>query len=92
MSPITARRQVRQGVWRVFARTVGAMQEFGGDETEILPACYPIEAVTKFEVKSGEIFRSLLTVPLCWPTRGDRSRRCALSRMSLSPRRLNREP
>jgi len=32
---------------RLFARTVGAIEEFDGDETEILPACFPIETVMK---------------------------------------------
>jgi hypothetical protein len=39
---------------RTFARTVDATEEFDGDETEILAACYPIETVTKFELKSNE--------------------------------------
>jgi hypothetical protein len=39
---------------REFARTVGATEEFDADETEILAACYPIEAITKFELKSNE--------------------------------------
>lgn len=39
---------------RTFARTAGAMQEFPAGGTEIVARCYPIETVTKFEVKSGE--------------------------------------
>src|ERR1041385_2459700 len=39
---------------RAFARTVDATEEFDGDETEIIVASYPIEAVTKFELKSNE--------------------------------------
>jgi hypothetical protein len=39
---------------RQFARTVGATEEFDGDETEILVPCYPIETVTKFELKNNE--------------------------------------
>jgi hypothetical protein len=39
---------------RQFARTVDATEEFDGDETEILVASYPVESVTKFELKSTE--------------------------------------
>jgi hypothetical protein len=39
---------------RTFARTVAATQEFDAGDTEILPACYPVEAVTKFELKTTE--------------------------------------
>src|SRR6267142_2823677 len=39
---------------RTLARTVGIREEFSGDDTEIRVACYPIEAVTKFELKSNE--------------------------------------
>jgi hypothetical protein len=39
---------------RQFARTIDATEEFDGDETEILVASYPIESVTKFELKSTE--------------------------------------
>src|SRR6266446_1638090 len=39
---------------RTLARTVDATHEFAADETEILVPCYPIEAVTKFELKSTE--------------------------------------
>ena len=39
---------------RTLARTVDATHEFSADETEILVPCYPIEAVTKFELKSTE--------------------------------------
>src|SRR5438132_520791 len=39
---------------RTLVRTVGRIEEFPGDETEIRPACYPIETVTKFELKSKE--------------------------------------
>src|SRR4051812_47279479 len=39
---------------RVFARDIGITQEFSADRTEILAACYPVEAVTKFELKSTE--------------------------------------
>ena len=39
---------------RTLARTVDATQEFSADETEILVPCYPVETVTKFELKSTE--------------------------------------
>jgi hypothetical protein len=39
---------------RMFARMVGATQEFPGGEVEIPVCCYPIEAVTKFELKRSE--------------------------------------
>lgn len=39
---------------RTLARTVGLAEEFSADETEIQAACYPIESVTKFELKSNE--------------------------------------
>jgi hypothetical protein len=39
---------------RTLARTADITHEFEADETEILPPCYPIEAVTKFELKSNE--------------------------------------
>jgi hypothetical protein len=39
---------------RNFARTVNATQEFPGGEIEIPVGCYPIETVTKFELKTSE--------------------------------------
>ena len=39
---------------RTLARTVDATHEFGADETELIPACYPIESITKFELKTTE--------------------------------------
>ena len=39
---------------RTLARTVGATQEFGGADREIVARCYPIEAVSKFELKTTE--------------------------------------
>jgi hypothetical protein len=39
---------------RTLARTVGATEEFSADDTEVIPACYPIESVTRFETKSSE--------------------------------------
>ena len=38
---------------RTLARTVNATFEFG-DDTEIIPPCYPIESVSKFELKFTE--------------------------------------
>jgi hypothetical protein len=40
---------------RALARTVDAQQEFSADETELRVGCYPIEAVTQFELKANEI-------------------------------------
>ena len=39
---------------RTFERTVGAQHRFPACETEIIPACYPIEGVAKFELKLNE--------------------------------------
>ena len=39
---------------RTLARTVSATQEFDAGDTEILVPCYPIETVTKFELKATE--------------------------------------
>jgi hypothetical protein len=39
---------------RSFARTTTATHEFDANDTEILPPCYPVEAVTKFELKTNE--------------------------------------
>src|SRR5205809_6847969 len=39
---------------RTLARTTGITDEFGADETEVPVSCYPIESVTKFELKSNE--------------------------------------
>ena len=39
---------------RTLARTVGATQEFRATDREIIARCYPIEAVTKFELKTAE--------------------------------------
>src|SRR5712691_13544134 len=39
---------------RTLARTASATHEFDATDTEILPPCYPIESVTKFELKSNE--------------------------------------
>src|SRR5437879_1463647 len=39
---------------RAFARTANAAHEFSAEESELRPPCYPIESVTKFELKSNE--------------------------------------
>src|SRR5437867_5792764 len=39
---------------RNLARTAAATHEFDANDTEILPPCYPVEALTKFELKSNE--------------------------------------
>jgi hypothetical protein len=39
---------------RTFGRTVGVCQEFLAGEIEIPVGCYPIETVTKFELKNSE--------------------------------------
>src|SRR5882762_3103542 len=39
---------------RTLARTTGMTDEFSADQTEVLASCYPIESVTKFELKSNE--------------------------------------
>src|SRR5258708_21085014 len=39
---------------RTFARTEGIVEEFSGADTEVAVPCYPIETVTKFELKSTE--------------------------------------
>src|SRR5437762_44593 len=39
---------------RTLARTVGITEEFTADDTEIRGPCYPIEVVTKFELKQNE--------------------------------------
>src|SRR5208337_3968122 len=39
---------------RALARTVDATQEFPAADTEIIANCYPIETVTRFELKTSE--------------------------------------
>src|SRR5205809_5717959 len=39
---------------RTLARTTSATHEFDATDTEIVPPCYPIESLTKFELKSNE--------------------------------------
>ena len=39
---------------RTFARTVDEIEEFGAEELEVGPSCYPIETVSKFEWKENE--------------------------------------
>jgi hypothetical protein len=44
----------RTGSNRTLARTETFTQEFDPADTEILAVCYPIESVTKFELKTSE--------------------------------------
>jgi len=39
---------------RTLARTVDAAEEFDADDREILVPCFPIESVTRFELKTNE--------------------------------------
>src|SRR5437899_7114166 len=39
---------------RTLSRTVNTTHEFGGDDTEVIPTCVPVESVSKFELKSSE--------------------------------------
>jgi hypothetical protein len=39
---------------RILSRTVGWTQEFPADQTQVLAQCYPIETVTRFELKNSE--------------------------------------
>jgi hypothetical protein len=47
-------RRFDQECRRTLARTVGVVFEFGVEDTEILPPCYPIETVQRFEIKTSE--------------------------------------
>src|SRR5690349_19485854 len=55
---------------RTLARTVGATQEFGAREMEIVARCYPVEAVTKFELKSSEAEGWVERADAGWMIRG----------------------
>ncbi len=39
---------------RTLSRTVDITQEFIADDTEIILSCYPVETISKFELKSNE--------------------------------------
>src|SRR6266571_4985055 len=39
---------------RTLSRTITATHEIDATDTEVLPPCYPVESVTKFELKSNE--------------------------------------
>jgi len=39
---------------RTLSRSTTATHDFEAADTEILPPCYPVESVTKFELKSTE--------------------------------------
>src|SRR6266566_1856875 len=43
-----------KGCSRTLGRAIAATQGFDATDTEILPPCYPIESVTKFELKSND--------------------------------------
>jgi hypothetical protein len=39
---------------RTFARTVGATEEFTATDMEVMPRCFPVEVVTKFELEANQ--------------------------------------
>src|SRR5438270_768268 len=39
---------------RTLSRTTSLTYEFDGSDTEIIPPCFPVESVTKFELKTSE--------------------------------------
>jgi hypothetical protein len=39
---------------RTFARTENAIEQFQGDDTEIRVSCYPIEAISAFDLKTND--------------------------------------
>jgi hypothetical protein len=39
---------------RTFARSIDTNDEFSADQTEVSASCYPVESVTKFELKANE--------------------------------------
>ena len=39
---------------RALARAVNATHEFAGSDTELRPVCYPLESLSKFELKPNE--------------------------------------
>src|SRR6516162_1723560 len=55
---------------RTLARTVGATEEFAAADTEIIPRCYPIEAVAKFELKTSEAEGWVEQAEVKWLVRG----------------------
>ena len=70
---------------RTLARTVDATQEFAGSDTEIIARCYPIETVTKFELKTSEAEGWLEQTGTAWLVR----RACVISLnapLSFAPR------
>jgi hypothetical protein len=42
---------------RTLARSVDAVEEFDGEDREIMVACFPIESVNKFELKRAVSWR-----------------------------------
>lgn len=55
---------------RSLARTSAALQDFPATETEIVARAYPVEAVTKFELKSNEAEGWLEQLGAEWLVRG----------------------
>jgi hypothetical protein len=55
---------------RTLARAVGATEEFAAADTEIIPSCYPIEAVAKFELKTSEAEGWVEQAEVKWLVRG----------------------
>lgn len=67
---------------RTLARTVGATEEFRAGDSEIIARCYPIETVTKSEMKSSEADGWVEQTGASYVVRGG----CVISlRMPLSP-------
>jgi hypothetical protein len=60
---------------RTLARTVDALEEFSADETELRVACYPIETVSRFDLKGNEIEGWVIQVGIKFLVR----RRCVIS-------------
>lgn len=77
---------------RTLARTPNFTQEFSPELTEICAACYPIETISKFELKGNEtdgwveltgvayLVRRACIISLAWPLDALRSDALALSR------------
>lgn len=72
---------------RTLARTAGAAQEFEATETEVIARCYPVEVVTKFELKSSEAEGWVEQMGTSYVVRGACviSLRLPLSVMTVSP-------
>src|SRR4051812_2870252 len=78
---------------RTLTRTANTTHEFDACETEIIPPCYPIESLSKFETKSTEaegwieqtnidyLIRNQTVVTICSPLAPD-SRPSTLGRLT----------